>query len=267
VNAIAGTWAKARLTDHLVPLAGALLSTVLAVVTASAIGFGISHEWILDHLSWAVTLGVLALAGFALVLIQIGRRAYSDETQRRTIGVLWDLGTFWPRAVHPLAPPCYSERTLPDLLRRVEFRRTDAPVVLSCHSQGTVIGAAAVLQLDTDAGLALLTYGSPLRRLYAPIFPAYFGPDALRQVDTAVAGRWRNLYRPSDPIGGYVFADRFGHAGPSSEVDWWLVDPAFDRPPGDGTWPTTFGHGDYFADPAFAQARDYLGGRLSTVQR
>jgi hypothetical protein len=267
VNAIAGTWAKAQLTDHLVPLAGALLSAVLAVVTASAIGFGISHEWILDHLSWAVTLGVLALAGFALVLIQIGRRAYSDETQRRTIGVLWDLGTFWPRAVHPLAPPCYSERTLPDLLRRVEFRRTDAPVVLSCHSQGTVIGAAAVLQLDTDAGLALLTYGSPLHRLYAPIFPAYFGPDALRQVDTAVAGRWRNLYRPSDPIGGYVFADRFGHAGPSSEVDWWLVDPAFDRPPGDGTWPTTFGHGDYFADPAFAQARDYLGGRLSTVQR
>jgi len=267
VNAIAGTWAKARLTDHLVPVAGALLSTVLAVVTASAIGFGISHEWILDHLSWAVTLGVLALAAFALALIQIGRRAYSDESQRRTVGVLWDLGTFWPRAVHPLAPPCYSERTLPDLLRRVEFRRADAPVVLSCHSQGTVIGAAAVLQLDTDAGLALLTYGSPLRRLYAPIFPAYFGPDALRQVDTAVAGRWRNLYRPSDPIGGYVFADRFGSAGPSSEVDWWLLDPAFDRPPGDGTWPAAFGHGDYFADPAFAQARDYLGGRLSTVQR
>jgi hypothetical protein len=256
VTTIARQWARAALTDELVPVTGALLSAVLALVMACAVGYGIDHEWILEQMSWAVTLGVLALAGLALLLIQIGRRAYSDQAQRRTVGILWDLGTFWPRAVHPLAPPCYSERTLPDLLRRVEFRRADGPVVLSCHSQGTVIGAATVLQLGVASDLGFLTYGSPLRRLYDPIFPAYFGSDTLRRVEASVAARWRNLYRPSDPIGGHVFTDRFGHPGRSAEIDWWLLDPAFDRRPGDGSWPPTLGHSGYFTDPAYPQARD-----------
>lgn len=264
---IASQWARARLTDHLVPIAGALLATVLALVTASAIGYGIDHEWILEHLSWAVNFGVLALAAFALLLIQIGRRAYSDQADRRTIGILWDLGTFWPRAVHPLAPPCYSERTLPDLLRRIEFRRADAPVVLSCHSQGTVIGAAAVLQLSSTERLGFVTYGSPLRRLYARIFPAYFGREALDCVRASVDDRWRNLYRSSDPIGGYVFADRFGHPGPSTEIDWWLLDPRFARPPGDGSWPPTFAHSDYFADPAYESACAEVGRVLRQTAR
>jgi hypothetical protein len=255
------------LTDQLLPLAGALLGVVLALVVACSIGYGISHEWILDQMSWAVTLGVLALAALAVALIQIGRRAYSNQDERRTIGVLWDLGTFWPRAVHPLAPPCYSERTVPDLLRRIDFRRADAPVVLSCHSQGTVIGAAAVLQLGSAAGLGLVTYGSPLRRLYTPMFPAYLGPDALQRVETVVAGRWRNLYRSSDPIGGYVFADQFGRPGPSVDLDWWLLDPVYDMPPGDGTWPPTRGHGDYFADPAYERACADVVGRLGQTHQ
>jgi hypothetical protein len=264
---IARQWGRAGLTDQLLPLAGALLGVVLALVVACSIGYGISHEWILDQMSWAVTLGVLALAALAVALIQIGRRAYSNQDERRTIGVLWDLGTFWPRAVHPLAPPCYSERTVPDLLRRIDFRRADAPVVLSCHSQGTVIGAAAVLQLGSAAGLGLVTYGSPLRRLYTPMFPAYLGPDALQRVETVVAGRWRNLYRSSDPIGGYVFADQFGRPGPSVDLDWWLLDPVYDMPPGDGTWPPTRGHGDYFADPAYEQACADVVGRLGQTHQ
>jgi hypothetical protein len=267
VTTIARQWARAGLTDELIPVAGVLLCAVLALVSAGAVGYGIDHEWILEQLSWAVTLGVLALAGLALGLIQIGRRAYSDQAQRRTIGILWDLGTFWPRAVHPLAPPCYSERTLPDLLRRIEFRRADGPVVLSCHSQGTVIGAATVLQLGAASDLGLLTYGSPLRRLYDPIFPAYFGPDALRCVKEAVGERWRNLYRPSDPIGGYVVADRFGHPGRSAEIDWWLLDPAFDRPPGDGSWPPTLGHSNYFADPVYPYARDEVSRMIAETAR
>jgi hypothetical protein len=260
--AIARAWARAALTDRLLSAAGGLLAGVVALVTACAVGYGLDHEWILDHLSWAVTFGVLALAGLAVLLVQIGRRAYSSRGERRTVGILWDLGTFWPRAVHPLAPPCYSERTLPDLLRRIEFRRADAPVVLSCHSQGTAIGAAAVLQLGSTARLGLVTYGSPLRRLYAPIFPAYFGAEALDCVKDALADRWRNLYRSSDPIGGYVFADRFGRPGPSERIDWWLLDPVFARPPGDGSWPPTLAHGDYFADPAYGQARDQVAGIL-----
>ncbi|MCZ9345910.1 hypothetical protein NGM37_50085, partial [Streptomyces sp. TRM76130] len=51
--------------------------------------------------------------------------------------------------------------------------------------------------------VALLTYGSPLERLYGRWFPAHFGPAALaslhREIDC-----WRNLYRDTDPIGGPV---------------------------------------------------------------
>ena len=265
VRTIAGQWAKAQLSDRALPVAGALLVGILALVIAATVGYGISHDWILDQLSWAVTFGVIALAGLALVLIQVGRRAYSDQAERRAIGILWDLGTFWPRAVHPLAPPCYSERTLPDLLRRIEFRKANGgDVVLSCHSQGTVIGAATVLQLDPlqDGWVGLLTYGCPLRRLYARVFPAYFGPPALDDVRDAVSAVWLNLYRSSDPIGGYVFADRFGHGGDDDVPDWWLADPKFDRPPGDGAWPRTFGHGNYWADPAYEQAMLLLAVRL-----
>src|SRR6185369_10257679 len=87
----------------------------------------------------------------------------------------------------------------------------DGGVVLSGHSQGSVLVAAAVLQLPAAARrrTALLTYGSPLRRLYARAFPAYLNDDVLTEVGRAVAGpdgdpRWRNLWRDSDPIGGPV---------------------------------------------------------------
>src|SRR6516164_3414321 len=129
-------------------------------------------------------------------------------------------GTFWPRATHPLAPPCYCERTLPDLIYRMTWLapRDEDLVVLSTHSQGTVIGAALVLQLDPaqQARTAFITYGSPLQRLYARFFPAYFSATVFSQIGEALTGtagdqepdrrRWpgRNLFRASDPIGGPV---------------------------------------------------------------
>ena len=71
--------------------------------------------------------------------------------------------------------------------------------------------------------MCLVTYGSPLQRLNARYFPAYFGPDTPTAIGRALAGGapvaagaiaseaerafwpWRNLYRSSDPIGGPVF--------------------------------------------------------------
>src|SRR5262249_12398394 len=50
------------------------------------------------------------------------RQAFKDSGKRRLIGVLWDVGTFWPRASQPLAPPCYMERSVPETVNRL--RRT-----------------------------------------------------------------------------------------------------------------------------------------------
>ena len=54
-------------------------------------------------------------------------------------------------------------------------------MLLSCHSQGSVLGAAVLLQVETavSARTSFLTYGSPLARLYGGFFFAYFSPAAL----------------------------------------------------------------------------------------
>ena len=52
--------------------------------------------------------------------------------------------------------------------------------------------------------VAFLTYGSPLHRLYAPWFPAYFNVATFAELDQRLADRWQNLYRNTDPIGGRI---------------------------------------------------------------
>ena len=126
--------------------------------------------------SWLIGVGFL-------LFVTWGRRAYKDPSARRTIGILWDVGTFWPRAAHPFAPPCYAERAVPDLTWRMATwtAATGGRLVISGHSQGSVLAAAAVWQLTAAVRgrVALLTYGSPLERLYGRWFPAHFGPAAL----------------------------------------------------------------------------------------
>ncbi|MGW5654324.1 hypothetical protein [Streptomyces humi] len=206
--------------------------------------------------SWLVGLGFI-------LFVTWGRRAYKDAAARRTIGILWDVGTFWPRAAHPFAPPCYAERAVPDLTWRMDTwtRRTGGRLVLSGHSQGSVLAAAAAWQLTPPvrARVALLTYGSPLERLYGRWFPAHFGPAQLGALHRDVAC-WRNLYRPTDPIGGPVRIA--GGDGP--EVDHPpLKDPlAYGRTPGHPLPAPILGHSDYQADPAFAEERERLLARL-----
>jgi hypothetical protein len=206
--------------------------------------------------SWLVGLGFI-------LFVTGGRRAYKDASARRSIGILWDVGTFWPRAAHPFAPPCYAERAVPDLTWRMATwtRTTGGRLVLSGHSQGSVLAAAAAWQLEPSARgrVALLTYGSPLERLYGRWFPAYFGPDSLaalhREIDC-----WRNLYRLTDPIGGPVRLP--GDCGP--EVDRPpLNDPLSHGRTAEHPLPAPIlKHGDYQADPAFAEERGRLLARL-----
>ncbi|MCK1822144.1 hypothetical protein MTQ10_21670 [Streptomyces sp. XM83C] len=202
------------------------------------------------------------LVGFGFLLfVTWGRRAYKDASARRTIGILWDVGTFWPRAAHPFAPPCYAERAVPDLTWRIATwtRATGGRLVLSGHSQGSVLAAAAAWQLSPAERrrVALLTYGSPLERLYGRWFPAHFGPAALAALHDEV-DCWRNLYRPTDPIGGPVRVT----GGPDVDREA-LLDPlAYGRTERHPLPAPILGHSDYQADPAFAEERRALLARL-----
>jgi hypothetical protein len=295
VKGIAGAWARGRLIDRSVQPAGLFVAATVLVVLAGAGLYLADPAWITGRAGWLVTVGVLMMAALMGWLLQLVRRVYEDPGTRRQVGMIWDLGTFWPRAVHPLAPPCYAERAIPDLITRIEFHTgvqgtsagqpsEERPVVLSCHSQGSVIGTATVLQL-TYAGsgrVALLTYGNPVRRLYSRFFPAYFGLDTVTRVGmllgrdhqtqngslqaAVTAGpegraswRWRNLYRPTDPIGGPIFLSPEAGTCRDHDVDWNLKDPASADPlPGDTCCPPVLGHSDYFVDSEFIRADEQL---------
>jgi hypothetical protein len=253
----------------------ALLSMIVAAAALSYVALGWSvgpgpATWG-DRLASA---GGWAVTGVVVGLVVVAVAGWRSEAWRRRIGILWDVLSFWPRGAHPLAPPSYTERAVPQLVARIchlaraGTRSPRAPrVVLSGHSQGAVISAAVVAQLDVlDRGLpegervlpwvALLTHGAPLGRLYEPLFPQVFGADALSAVRDALDRRWVNLWRDTDPIASQLsrLLDR---------RDRRCRDPAgFDLDGETGRYPPIRAHSDYPADPAYATARrDLLGDR------
>ena len=194
-----------------------------------------------------VSLIAIAVAGWLVTLL---RQDYSDPAKRKTIGALWDVGTFWPRAVPPLGPPCYAERAvpevvgphppadrpfghntndvatlkyqagLPDLGRTKDLTVPTGPLLLAGYSQGSVIAPAVVAQLPADVlpEVALLTLACPAQRLYGRAFPTYFGQRQLTELARLLdadqkPGRWKNLRRRSDYIGSFIFAEPGAQAG------------------------------------------------------
>ncbi|MEU7359824.1 hypothetical protein, partial [Streptomyces olivaceoviridis] len=273
-RAIAHARAMATLTDR-APLVVAVLTAATLVLGSVALAGALATRKTPDgaahrthHLVQAVAETSQALGSWLvglgfLLFVTWGRRAYKDASARRTIGILWDVGTFWPRAAHPFAPPCYAERAVPDLTWRMATwtRRTGGRLVLSGHSQGSVLAAAAAWQLPPSVRgrVALLTYGSPLERLYGRWFPAHFGPPALAALHHDI-DCWRNLYRRTDPIGGPVRVPD----DTSPDVDHEpLRDPlAYGRTPDHPLPAPILGHSDYQTDPAFTRERACLLTRL-----
>ena len=135
--------------------------------------------------------GTYLISLAALGLIVLGVQTYRNARVRRSVGIIWDLATFWPRGAHPLAPPCYAERVVPELVHRSTWLANEqGGLVLSGHSQGSVLVAATVLQMPREAlhRTALLTYGSPLCRLYERAFPNYFNTKVTKDIGARVAG-------------------------------------------------------------------------------
>ncbi len=195
------------------------------------------------------------LAGLLLpALMGFLYSAWSDPTKRRTIGVLWDVGTFWPRSYHPLSPPCYSERAVPELQRRMWWLHDNGGrVVLIAHSQGAMLATAALVQPGCRADgdhPSLITFGSPVVKLYGWGFPAYVTEDAADAPGArrpGRGGRLAQLLLPDRPH------RRTGGGGPvlgrRQRVDQDLLDPAqcwyvYGQPE-----PAPQGHSGYWADP------------------
>jgi len=242
---VARARALAALTDDGVRLVGPLVAIAVLVVVLGLWsyrggGYQRVQEPPLDRLT---QLGVGVIGAAAAGVIGLSFYAFRRPQVRRTIGIIWDVLTFWPRANHPLTPPCYAERAVPDLVARLRTLTADEGdrTVLSGHSQGSVLAAAAVLQLSpAEAGrVGLLTYGSPLRRLYARFFPAYVGTATVDALADRAAPCWRNLWAPSDPIGSWVIRPV------ASPVDRRLPDPMSLRMDADGVYPPLCGHSGY----------------------
>lgn len=249
------------------------------------------------------TAGPLLLSAVAAAFVVLGLRSWNNQKLRVTVGILWDLLAFWPRSAHPLCPPPYGGRAVLELARRVTDVATTDPkpqVVLAGHSQGSLVclAAVAVLGVEREDGrhsgtefiraeaaratlpsLSLVTFGSQLQWAYARLFPCYVGSDVLGTTfDSTLDGRWRNLYRWTDPLGGPVLAwPDDGRPTPAGLVDakkvWRSVEgvatTAHDRRVGPDvrlldpgritTKPHTvraplLGHSDYFADEDAYQA-------------
>jgi hypothetical protein len=189
----------------------------------------------------------------ALIVFVAG--TWRNLERRRVIGSLWDVGTFWPRSFHPFAPPCYAERAVPELTRRIWWLNDgDGEVLLAAHSQGSVIAAATGLRKDLRNGtttprFGLVTYGAPLRKLYRHAFPAYWPDSVLTDLanpdrSLVLAGRWQNVYYLTDYIGGPV-----GVAG----VDLRLPDPQSSLYVWRQPKPQVRSHTGYATDPRFRQ--------------
>ncbi len=332
---IAFAWTQAEIADHVGFMVTALsLAGIGGIVAfdifAAARAHGFSAYWVtlLAHDGqWLGLIVAGALYGYT-------RQAFKDSGKRRSVGVLWDVGTFWPRASQPLAPPCYMERSIPETVNRLrralgDIQRTrgeernrprgkrkahpdpatdpeenyyigellskDPPtgvhkillnqerVLINGYSQGSPIAAAIIAQLPQPLRnrVYLVTVGSPLRRLYGRAFPAYFGQNCLLELASQLAQedgemdspglpdagkaevldatRWRNMRRPSDYIGSYIFSEPMNrHAASQYPVDKLVLDPPRIIPAHATTPPPIHRHSDFWPDPRVATLTEEL---------
>jgi hypothetical protein len=296
---VAKAWAVGLLADDAAGavawLAGGGLIFLLAVETLALVtdlqsarlhvSVGLLHQ--------VVSVISLVTVALAVWLVGLLRAAYTNPSKRKTIGALWDVATFWPRAVHPFAPPCYGERAVPELVDRVlqlmgkitdgesrpgqqalaaGYRLTVkcGPVLLTGYSQGSIIAPAVAAQLPREllqgSDFALLTLACPARRLYGRAFPGYFGKQHLEELRGLLghAGpeRWRNAVRRSDYIGSWIFTpplparNKDYLQGHLDQLCWDPVILAPDKPP--TPQPPIHRHSGWWQDPRTDELGSYL---------
>jgi hypothetical protein len=236
---VAWQWSGSRAADLMGLLVAALALAGLAGTIAffSADPTKTMVEQAIGFTQWLAAAGAVALYGYTV-------SAFSNQGKRTRIQALWDVGTFWPRACQPFAPPCYMERTVPELVNRLDSllasscagdvgdetamelvarlapgldpRRLAGPlaeltphydrILVNGYSQGAPISAAAIAQLPRPRidKISLVTVGSPLRRLYGRGFPLYFGPDCLGDLRGLLGGAEHPRWRNAVRNSDYI---------------------------------------------------------------
>lgn len=238
---------------------------VLAILTALAlvplaipyVGELLEQQTVWSTLSavsgWAI--GLLALAAVTWVVTN------AVTSTERPLGLVWDIICFFPRAGHPFTPPCYAERAVPEITKRIRRWMSDegedAQVILSAHSMGATIAVGAVLALhgeDEDDILdrvSLLTHGVQLRPYFSRFFPEVFGARVLgvrgtRGPTLLGADPWRRqVIEESRPLASPLHND----ADPASVVELLggnFRDPANPVPP---RWRSLWRRTDYLGFP------------------
>ena len=152
-----------------------------------------------NTLVWGAVILIFGTVGFfAFRSIRLGSTQGDEATSyRRKVGILWDLGSFWPRWYHPLAPPAYGPFAVKKLSDYISNMPPDS--IVSAHSQGSLIAAVAI---DVSGRpVNFITSGSQLGLLYPRMFPSTGIPELVEDTGEVVQV-WTNLWRTSDAIGG-----------------------------------------------------------------
>ncbi len=288
-----GTAAFAHRAERILDVVGFVTSPVaLALIVTSSMG---KAPWqVIPHIRLLSDVSLYVVVGAAALLILLGSRIRTSDSARRAVGVIWDLATFWPRAAHPFSPPCYSERIVPEISVRVAWALEVSGtrcVVLSGHSQGSLVVTTVAARMPRLDRIRLITYGSQVRALYGRFFPSVFGPEVVGYVSTtgpslldraepdlqtavdpravpappartgSVRSRlgsvshWVNLFRRTDPLGFRVFSDL------DSAVDVPTLEVP--REPMGDPGPPVKGHSDYQHSPEYRrQLQEWTGEEL-----
>ncbi|SFS40205.1 hypothetical protein [Saccharopolyspora flava] len=205
----AGAW---RLADLQRRYSHQLFLVIAGVLTASTAASLAARFAGMPRLGWLSAIGVVALAGLAVGLLRMVFLAATKRDTARYLGVLGDLALFWPREAHPVVPPCYALKVIPELADRAteHLKDPNTRVVLVGHSQGSLLAAVAAARLleslpESDRErVGLVTAGSQLQWAYPRAFPGVVPHAALRDLAGSMGDRWRSLCRGTDPLGGAV---------------------------------------------------------------
>ena len=286
----ARAWATAILERKHMHRLVAALALFLAGIAAVLITRRIAGWEVPVELRLLDDLGVVALGVLAAGLLRVVYTAARQAGRSRHLGALADLVFFWPRRAHPIVPPSYALKVVPDLVERAQHHLAEpnTRVVLAGYSHGGLLALIAAARLtdvcppDQVERLGLITAGTPAQWGYQRAFPSLLPTAELAELFGRLAGRWRGLCRGTDPFGGGVTTWRHqvvagkllgvGYTpdgdisplalairGPSSALiiggDHWLADPVARQPDVDRRWaPGVLRHSDYLVDPEWDHA-------------